>query len=250
MSTIDNWIVLNYHLHMKLKKLIPYLIICLIAAASLAFYFTRATVVFVYSPLIEDEYIKNLSKPPRISLKFRTSYKKEGEEIKDADLVVVLPPAIVESDNAIYIKAGNGRRFLFDKFSLFEKALSGKSYSGIAILYNSMDEAEKNLAEALKEKYEDLELIEYEDRVSLINIDSIKEEARNLKIREILIPTPSNAMTFIEDTDIKIYMDFINAASFSGCRNIISIKPDWNKAIGDALRSDGDISFSFAFSTT
>ena len=250
MSTIDKWIVLNYHWRMKLKKLIPYLTICLIAAASLVFYFTRASIVFVYSPLIADEYIKNLSKPPRISLRYRTSYKKEGEEIKDADLVVVLPPAIVESENAIYIKVGNGRRFLFDEFSLLEKALIGKSYSGIAILYNSMDEAETDLAVALKEKYDNLELIEYEDRVSLINIDSIKEEAQNLKIREILIPTPSNAMTFIEDTDIKIYMDFINAATFSGCRNIISIKPDWNKAIGDALRSDGDIPFSYAFSTT
>lgn len=235
---------------MKLKKLVPYFIVLIVVILSLAFYFTRASIAFVYNPLISDEYIKNLSKPSRLSLKYRTSYKKEGDEIKKADLVVVLPPAATDSENAIYINRGEGRKFIFDEFSLFEKALVGKSYGGIAILYNTQDENEVELANKLKDKYENLELISYEERISIVNLDSINEDVDKLGIREILIPSASNAIAFIENTKLKIYMNFIDAAAFSKSKKIISIHPDWNKAISDALSTDGDVSFSFAFSTT
>ncbi len=235
---------------MKLKKLIPYFCLLLIICIPLAFYFTRVTVTFVYSPLISDQYIKNLSKPKRLSFKYRTSYKREGEELRDSDLIVAFPPAVVDVENAISINIGNGRKFTFDNLSLFEKALSGKSHPEIAILYNSKSNDEVELAERLKEKHAYLELIAYEERISVVNIDSIKEEFENLKIREVLIPSPSCALSFIEDTDLKLYMDFRDAAAFSGYRNIISINPDWDKAISDALSTADDVPFSFAFSTT
>lgn len=235
---------------MKKQRLIIILLLVLLASVCAVFYFTRPKVIFLYSSLLNDDYFSSLSKPKRVSFFYRTEYVSDDKEVGKCDLIIVLPPSSVDNPNAIYIKRGNERLFSFSDVDLFSKALYGDGKERAAILYNSEDAGERELAKSLEERSENLSLIEYSGRISAVNIDSIEKEIEDLKIVRLIVPEPLSALKLIERSDIKIYLSFLDAAAFKGIKNVISISPDWDKAIRDALKSDGDVAFSFALSST
>ena len=247
-----------YPLAMHRKGLKAFAILLFLILALSVCYLLLPVVIFVKPPL-PDEYLERLSMPSRLSFSYRLVVSDEESLKKDyiahkPDLVIFSP--LSEKSEYIACKSmawGHGDErgtfdalFLIEEEKLWLSALSESAKVSTAFLHEASDAESERVFNILKDVDGFVYDIKYDDRISGANQDLILNElAENNTVSVLLFDPESSYPILYEDTGIVFYVDFRDGAALYSPDKLISIEPDWRKAIKAALKSDGDISFDY-----
>lgn len=226
------------------------------------YYLMQPVVIYVESPLPE-EYLNRLSKPSYVSLKYRLIVSNEEELLKDyvsfkPDLIIFSP--LTEKPDYVSCKTagwGFAERDSFDILisnnvgKMFSTALSKVWNVSTAFLYREgCSEAEAILQE-LEGIDEFVYGLSYKDRISDANRSILLEELEANGTVNILMHEPSTAYSLLTtNTGITCYADFRDVAALYSPDKLVSIHPDWAKAISVALSEESDFSFDYTFGSS
>ena len=243
---------------MKKKGLYLFIFIMIAMLALAGLYLLRPAVLFVQLSL-PDEYLERLSRPSFLSPSYRLIVTDEESLRKDyyafdPELVIFSPltekPAYIDAKSAVWGSSeigGYDIHFTLDDKAMWAKALQDTGEVSTAFMYSSSDSDGERLFESLKKKDSFVYSIVYDSRISSANITQYMMEIDNNETVSVLMHDPQSAFRlFSVDMGLNYYVDFRDYAALYNEDNLTSIAPDWDKAISQALASEGgEIPFDY-----
>lgn len=233
------------------KTIVGALIILLVSAISLFFFYPL--VVYVY-PSGMSKYSSRYSRPFFISdgyLLLSRSDEKISffERIKKPVLYIYTPYAATDegthaSSYTLYVD-GEMIEMENDEEKSYRTFLDSFPRETIGFAYSEDNEREGELFYSLKNDYPSLEELSYTGRVSVVNVDSLKEKSGGYW--GIIITSPDTSTELYRSSSSRIIMSEMDAVASLSLESVISIHYDWNKIIRKYL-SDGEISTYYTFS--
>lgn len=233
------------------KTVIIAAIILIISALSLFFFYPL--VVYVY-PSGMSKYSTRYSRPSFISdgyLLFSRSDSSVSflERIKKTVLYIYAPYALDGEGgrSGVYTLEVEGRKIEMesDEEKSYRSFLDSFPDKTTALAYNENDTSMKDLYNCLSEDYPSLESLGYNERVSVVNNESLREKSSSCW--GIIITSPETSSELYRTTSARIIMSEMDAVSALSLESVISIHYDWNEIIRGYL-SKGEITPYYTFS--
>ena len=243
---------------MRERRLWTFAIILFVILCASVYYLFLPVVICV-QPDLPKEYLRRLSRPSYFSASYRLVVSNEEDLMRDynlsnPDLVIFSPltekPAYIDAKSAVWGSSeigGYDIHFTLDDKAMWTKALQDTGEVSTAFMYSSSDSDGGRLFESLKKKDSFVYSIVYDSRISSANITQYMMEIDNNETVSVLMHDPQSAFRlFSVDMGLNYYVDFRDYAALYNEKNLTSIAPDWDKAISQALASEGgEIPFDY-----
>ena len=242
----------------KNTKIVLVVTIIIFFIVSLYFFycFTRPQVNIVLSneeDLLIGNYFHN-----KIFSSYRIK-KSIYPEIIESDYYFFTPIAYIKASNDDLVLSNScsygsdensncDLYFLTDDENKWKEAINIDKKLKTALIYNESNNKEKSLSEKINV---DLK-IKYNDFISFINADEIKEELDKNKVGTILVLNPSTAVNLIENCkDMSIVVSTLYGQAISEITNVYVVKEDFDLMLRRLVKGEvGQIDAPYSISST
>lgn len=130
---------------------------------------------------------------------------------------------------------------------LWHDALSHLGDKPVAFLYNLFDSKKKDLFKKLQSEYPNLEDVTYDGFVNTFIQNDLKAQLDSFYA--VLVVSPEETSEVYRITSSRVVMDFRYASAAVTLDRVISVTPDWNQIIKEALKmTSGEISSDYTLS--